>query len=375
MEKIEMVDLVGQYHRLKKEIDAAIFSTIEEGRFINGPQIQAFQKNFEAYLGVRNVIPCANGTDALQIALMSLGLKPGEEVIVPSFTYVATAEVIGLLGLTPVMVDVDYSSFTISVENIEKAITDKTKAVVPVHLFGQSCDMAPIMELAKKYNLYVIEDNAQAVGAEYIYSSQLHKKTGTIGTIGCISFFPSKNLGCYGDGGAIVTNDDELAQKIKMIANHGQRIKYHHDLIGCNSRLDSIQAAVLNVKLQYLDDFAKARILVAGYYDKELSCIEEILLPKHFSYSSHVYHQYTLRVKNGRRDDLQSYLKEKGVPSMVYYPLPLDEQPAFKSISRVAEELHNAKQLCSEVLSIPIHTEMTEESLVYIVEQIKSFFN
>ncbi len=375
MEKIEMVDLVGQYHRLKKEIDAAIFSTIEEGRFINGPQIQAFQKNFEAYLGVRNVIPCANGTDALQIALMSLGLKPGEEVIVPSFTYVATAEVIGLLGLTPVMVDVDYSSFTISVENIEKAITDKTKAVVPVHLFGQSCDMAPIMELAEKYNLYVIEDNAQAVGAEYIYSSQLHKKTGTIGTIGCISFFPSKNLGCYGDGGAIVTNDDELAQKIKMIANHGQRIKYHHDLIGCNSRLDSIQAAVLNVKLQYLDDFAKARILVAGYYDKELSCIEEILLPKHFSYSSHVYHQYTLRVKNGRRDDLQSYLKEKGVPSMVYYPLPLDEQPAFKSISRVAEELHNAKQLCSEVLSIPIHTEMTEESLVYIVEQIKSFFN
>lgn len=375
MEKIEMVDLVGQYHRLKKEIDAAIFSTIEEGRFINGPQIQAFQKNFEAYLGVRNVIPCANGTDALQIALMSLGLKPGEEVIVPSFTYVATAEVIGLLGLTPVMVDVDYSSFTISVENIEKAITDKTKAVVPVHLFGQSCDMAPIMELAEKYDLYVIEDNAQAVGAEYIYSSQLHKKTGTIGTIGCISFFPSKNLGCYGDGGAIVTNDDELAQKIKMIANHGQRIKYHHDLIGCNSRLDSIQAAVLNVKLQYLDDFAKARILVAGYYDKELSCIEEILLPKHFSYSSHVYHQYTLRVKNGRRDDLQSYLKEKGVPSMVYYPLPLDEQPAFKSISRVAEELHNAKQLCSEVLSIPIHTEMTEESLVYIVEQIKSFFN
>lgn len=375
MEKIEMVDLVGQYHRLKKEIDAAIFSTIEEGRFINGPQIQAFQKNFEAYLGVRNVIPCANGTDALQIALMSLGLKPGEEVIVPSFTYVATAEVIGLLGLTPVMVDVDYSSFTISVENIEKAITDKTKAVVPVHLFGQSCDMAPIMELAEKYNLYVIEDNAQAVGSEYIYSSQLHKKTGTIGTIGCISFFPSKNLGCYGDGGAIVTNDDELAQKIKMIANHGQRIKYHHDLIGCNSRLDSIQAAVLNVKLQYLDDFAKARILVAGYYDKELSCIEEILLPKHFSYSSHVYHQYTLRVKNGRRDDLQSYLKEKGVPSMVYYPLPLDEQPAFKSISRVAEELHNAKQLCSEVLSIPIHTEMTEESLVYIVEQIKSFFN
>lgn len=375
MEKIEMVDLVGQYHRLKKEIDAAIFSTIEEGRFINGPQIQAFQKNFEAYLGVRNVIPCANGTDALQIALMSLGLKPGEEVIVPSFTYVATAEVIGLLGLTPVMVDVDYSSFTISVENIEKAITDKTKAVVPVHLFGQSCDMAPIMELAEKYNLYVIEDNAQAVGAEYIYSSQLHKKTGTIGTIGCISFFPSKNLGCYGDGGAIVTNDDELAQKIKMIANHGQRIKYHHDLIGCNSRLDSIQAAVLNVKLQYLDDFAKARILVAGYYDKELSCIEEILLPKHFSYSSHVYHQYTLRVKNGRRNDLQSYLKEKGVPSMVYYPLPLDEQPAFKPISRVAEELHNAKQLCSEVLSIPIHTEMTEESLVYIVEQIKSFFN
>lgn len=370
-----MVDLVGQYHRLKKEIDAAIFSTIEEGRFINGPQIQAFQNNFEAYLGVRNVIPCANGTDALQIALMSLGLKPGEEVIVPSFTYVATAEVIGLLGLIPVMVDVDYSSFTISVENIEKAITDKTKAVVPVHLFGQSCDMAPIMKLAERHNLYIIEDNAQAVGAEYIYSSQLHKKTGTIGTIGCISFFPSKNLGCYGDGGAIVTNDDELAQKIKMIANHGQRIKYHHDLIGCNSRLDSIQAAILNVKLKYLDDFAKARILVADYYDKELSCIEDILLPKHYSYSSHVYHQYTLRVKNGRRDDLQSYLKEKGVPSMIYYPLSLDEQPAFKPISRVAEELHNAKQLCSEVLSIPIHTEMTEESLVYIVEQIKSFFN
>ena len=376
--KIQMVDLKGQYLKIKDEVDAGIQRVIDDTAFINGPIVKEFAEHLSQYLGGCFVIPCANGTDALQIALMALGLRPGDEVIVPAFTYVASAEVIGLLGLTPVMVDVDYETFNVTVDNIKKALSPKTRAIIPVHLFGQSCDMEPILEFAKEHNLFVIEDNAQAIGAEYTFGDGHKAKTGTMGTIGCTSFFPSKNLGCYGDGGAIFTMDEELAERILMISNHGQRVKYHHCLIGCNSRLDSIQAAILNVKLKHLDEYCKARYEAATYYTAKLKQFDFqekfFITPKELEKSTHVYHQYTLKIKNNRRDELKAYLAEKSIPSMIYYPLPLQEQEAFKLISRAGEELDKSKDCAYSVLSLPIHTEMTRAIQDVIIETVKAFF-
>ncbi len=369
-----MVDLHGQYLKIKPEVDKGIQEVIDTCAFINGPQVKQFAEDLKNYTGSKHVITCANGTDALQIALMSLDLKPGDEVIVPAFTYVASAEVIGLLGLTPVMVDVDLRSFNVTVDNIKKAVTDKTKAIIPVHLFGQSCDMEPIMEIAKEHGLYVIEDNAQAIGAVYSFSDGTEKKTGTIGHIGCTSFFPSKNLGCYGDGGAIFTDDDELAEKLRMIANHGQKIKYHHSVIGCNSRLDTIQAVVLKAKLPHLDEYCKARKEAADYYSENLKDVEGIVIPTEIPNSTHVYHQYTLQVLDGKRDELKEFLASKGIPAMIYYPLPLQKQEAFKNITRAAESLEISQQLADSVLSLPIHTELTHEEQDVIIDAVKEFF-
>lgn len=375
-----MVDLKGQYLKIKDEVDAAIFDVINSTSFINGPAVEKFTENLSKYLGEGvYTITCANGTDALQIALMALELKPGDEVIVPSFTYVATAEVIGLLGLVPVMVDVDYDTFNVSIDNIKTALSDKTKAIVPVHLFGQSCDMEPILNFANKNNLFVVEDNAQAIGAEYVFSDGTRAKTGTMGTIGCTSFFPSKNLGCYGDGGALFTKDPELAKRIKMIANHGQEIKYHHKVIGCNSRLDTIQAAILNVKLSHLDEYGLARNSAAQYYTKHIKSLDPqekyLITPKEVSNSTHVYHQYTLKVKNGKRDQLKEYLNKNGIPAMIYYPLPLQNQEAFKSISVAAENLSIAEDLSSSVLSLPMHTEITRDVQDYVIKVISDYIN
>ena len=376
--KIQMVDLKGQYMKIKPEVDAAIQNVIDNTAFINGPIVKEFAQNLSDYMGGCHVITCANGTDALQIALMALGLKPGDEVIVPAFTYVASAEVIGLLGLTPVMVDVDYETFNVTVDNIKKALSDKTKAIIPVHLFGQSCDMEPILKFAKEHNLYVIEDNAQAIGAEYTFSDGHKEKTGTMGTIGCTSFFPSKNLGCYGDGGAIFCKDDELAEKLHMIANHGQKVKYHHSVIGCNSRLDSIQAAILNVKLKHLDEYGKARYIAASYYTEKLKAFDPeqkfFITPKELEQSTHVYHQYTLKIKNGKRDALKQFLADAGIPSMIYYPLPLQEQEAFKFITRSAEDLIVSKDIAYSVLSLPIHTELDRSTQGFVVDSIAKFF-
>ena len=372
--QIQMVDLNGQYKKIKTEIDQAVIDCIASTAFINGPAVKEFQTNLERYLGVKHVSPCANGTDSLQIAMMALDLKPGDEVICPAFTYVATAEVIGLLGLTPVMVDVDPQTFNITAEFIEKAITPKTKAIVPVHLYGQSCDMEPIMQLAKKHNLFVIEDNAQAIGADYTFSDGRKAKTGTIGHIGSTSFFPSKNLGCYGDGGALMTNDDTLAQKMQMIANHGQEKKYYHKVLGCNSRLDTIQAAILNIKLNYLDQYSIARNKMASCYDEAFSTINELEVPARQLNSTHVFHQYTMKVKNGKRNELQQYLLELGIPSMIYYPLPLYKQEAFQQFVSTDFSLATTEQLCDEVLSLPIHTEMNVEDMNSICTCIQSFF-
>lgn len=373
-----MVDLKGQYMKIKPEVDAAIQNVIDNTAFINGPIVKEFSQNLSDYMGGCHVIPCANGTDALQIALMALDLKPGDEVIVPAFTYVASAEVIGLLGLTPVMVDVDYETFNVTVDNIKKALSDRTKAIIPVHLFGQSCDMEPILAFAKEHNLYVIEDNAQAIGAEYTFSDGHKEKTGTMGTIGCTSFFPSKNLGCYGDGGAIFCKDDELAEKLRMIANHGQRVKYHHSVIGCNSRLDSIQAAILNVKLKHLNEYSKARYAAASYYTEKLKAFDPeqkfFITPKELEQSTHVYHQYTLKIKNGKRDALKQFLADAGIPSMIYYPLPLQEQEAFKPITRAAEDLTISKDIAYSVLSLPVHTEISSSVQDIIIHIIISFF-
>lgn len=375
MKPIQMVDLKGQYEKIKDEVNQGIQDCIDATAFINGPAVMEFQKDFENYLQVKHVIPCANGTDALQIAMMALGLKPGDEVIVPAFTYVATAEVIGLLGLKPVMVDVDADTFNIEIEDLEKYVTANTKAIVPVHLYGQSADMEKVMKFAEKHNLFVIEDNAQAIGADYTFADGTSKKTGTIGHIGCTSFFPSKNLGCYGDGGALMTNDDELAAKIRMIANHGQEKKYYHKVLGCNSRLDTIQAAVLKVKLKHLDEYSAARNKMANYYDEHLKDIDAIEIPVRASDSNHVFHQYTLKIKNGKRDDLQAYLKEKGIPSMIYYPLPLYRQEAFQQYVEDGFSHPVTEDLCKEVLSLPVHTEFDQEVQDYIISEIKSFFN
>jgi UDP-2-acetamido-2-deoxy-ribo-hexuluronate aminotransferase len=375
MMQIEMVDLKGQYDKIKNEIDQAVIECIASTAFINGPAVKEFQLNLEHYLGVKHVIPCANGTDSLQIAMMALELQPGDEVICPAFTYVATAEVIGLLGLTPIMVDVDHKTFNLTAKEVEKAITSKTKVIVPVHLYGQSCDMEPIMQLAEKHNLFVIEDNAQAIGAEYTFSDGTTAKTGTIGHIGSTSFFPSKNLGCYGDGGALMTNDDNLALKMRMIANHGQEKKYHHKVLGCNSRLDTIQAAILNIKLNYLDQYSTARNKMASYYDEAFYDIEDLEVPVRQHNSTHVFHQYTLKVKNSKRNELQKYLSEQGIPSMVYYPLPLYEQEAFQQFVSSDFVLPTSEELCDQVLSLPIHTEMNIDHINFICDSVKSFFN
>jgi len=371
---IQMVDLKGQYNAIKNEIDNAIADVINTTNFINGQKVKDFSRNLSEYLNVKHVIPCGNGTDALQIALMSLGLEQGDEVIVPAFTYVATAEVIALLKLTPVLVDVDYSTFNIKIDDLEKALSPKTKAIVPVHLFGQCAQMEEIMAFAKRHKLYVVEDNAQAIGADYKFSNGEIKKSGTIGDIGCTSFFPSKNLGCFGDGGAIFTNDDQLAEKIRMIANHGQKKKYFHSVIGVNSRLDTIQAAVLDVKLKHLDEYCQARFNAAKYYTENLKGISGIKTPQLVGYSTHVFHQYTLIVENGKRDELKDFLNKNKIPANIYYPLPLNEQEAFKNISKVIGDLKNTYQLSKSVLSIPMHTELSTEQQDYILRHIKDFF-
>jgi dTDP-4-amino-4,6-dideoxygalactose transaminase len=372
---IQMVDLKRQYLKIKAEIDEAVLSCIASTQYIQGPQVKQFQAALEDYLGAGHVIPCANGTDALQVALMALGLRPGDEVIVPSFTYVATAEVIALLHLKPVMVDVDPGTFNLTAASVEAAISPKTKAVVPVHLFGQSCDMEPILQVAEKHGIYVVEDNAQAIGADYTFRNGNVRKAGTMGHIGCTSFFPSKNLGCYGDGGAMMTNDDQLAGRMRMIANHGQRKKYYHDVVGVNSRLDSLQAAILNVKLAHLDEYSSARQAVAAYYDQAFIGIEGLQTPARQHNSTHVFHQYTLLVKDGKREELQRHLEERGIPSMIYYPVPLYEQEAFLPCVPANFRLPVTETLCESVLSLPIHTEMDENLLEYISSSVKSFFN
>lgn len=375
MTQIQMVDLKGQYRKIQPEIDQAVLDCLASTAFINGPQVKKFQANLERYLNAKHVIPCANGTDALQIAMMALGLKPGDEVIVPAFTYVATMEVVALLGLTPVMVEVDADTFNVTAEIVEAAITPRTKAVVPVHLFGQSCDMEPIMRIAEKHGIFVIEDNAQAIGSDYIFGDGSVRKAGTIGHVGCTSFFPSKNLGCYGDGGAIFTNDDEIAERIGIIANHGQAKQYYHSVIGVNSRLDSIQAAILNVKLKYLDEYCEARRRAADFYDAAFAEIEDLETPVRSPHSTHVFHQYTLKVKNGKRDALQQHLREQGVPANIYYPLPLYRQAAYARYVSPDFVLPVTEQLCDSALSLPIHTEMNEELLNFIADKVKSFFH
>jgi len=369
-----MVDLKGQYLRMKSEIDEAVLSCIASTRFIKGPVVEAFEESLGKYLGVNHVISCANGTDALQIALMALDLKPGDEVIVPSFTYVATAEVVALLGLTPVMVDVDPRTFNIDLEKSKKAISPNTKAIVPVHLFGQNADMEPLMSLAKKHGLFVIEDNAQSIGSSFHFSDGKVQSSGSVGHIGCTSFFPSKNLGCYGDGGALFTNDSDLGSKIRMIANHGQSKKYFHSVVGVNSRLDAIQAAILNVKLRYLDDYCERRQKVAEKYDAALASVDGLQTPTRSTFSSHVFHQYTLIVENGQRDALKKHLGDNDIPSMIYYPLPLYEQDAFKAYySGPPQEV--TEELCRSVLSLPIHTEMNDEITERIIDSVRSFSN
>lgn len=368
-----MVDLITQYQEIKADVDKAIANVIENAQFINGPEVQEFQKELEAYLDVKHVIPCANGTDALQIALMALDLKPGDEIITPSFTYIATTEVMALLGLKPVFVEVDKETFCIDPSVIEAAITDKTKVIVPVHLYGQAANMEEIMRIANKHNLYVVEDNAQAIGSECYLSSGQTKKTGTIGTIGCTSFFPSKNLGCYGDGGAICTNDDALAAKMRMIANHGQSKRYYHDIVGCNSRLDSIQAAVLRIKLRKLDSYNQRRRAVADHYDRYFAQFEGIKTPVRDPKTTHVFHQYTLVLEGIDRDALNAHLAEQDVPSMIYYPVPAHRQKMFAHFGSANTVLETTDWLTERVISLPIHTEMEQEQLDKICTAVQSF--
>jgi len=373
-EKIEMVDLKNQYLKIKSAIDGAIQACIDHGVFIKGPEVGRFEAQLASFLDVKSVVSCANGTDALQVAMMALDLKPGDEVIVPAFTYVATAEVIGLLGLTPVMIDVDPFTFNINRQLVEEAITDKTKLIVPVHLFGQCADMEGILEIAKAKQIAIIEDAAQAIGAGYTFENGTIKQAGTLGDIGTTSFFPSKNLGCFGDGGAAYTNNEALAQTVRMIANHGQAKKYVHEAIGINSRLDTIQAAVLIEKLKHLRDYTEARQKAAAYYDEALGAIADIEIPFRAPYSTHVFHQYTLKVPATVRDDLKDYLQERGIPSMIYYPIPLNEQRAYQKLGRVVGNLSTTEDLCRRVLSLPMHTELTEEELHYICNSVKAYF-
>jgi dTDP-4-amino-4,6-dideoxygalactose transaminase len=373
MDKIQMVDLKAQYNRIKSEVDAAIQEVIDTTTFINGPAVGAFQKDLEHYLHCDHVIPCANGTDALQIAMMALGYKPGDEVITASFTYVATAEVIALLGLKPVLVDVDPKTFNIDPEAVEKAITDKTVAIVPVHLFGQCAPMERLMEIAKKHNIDIIEDTAQAIGAEYTFSDGSVKKAGTIGRVGATSFFPSKNLGCYGDGGAIFTQDEQLAAKIRMIANHGQRVRYYHDEIGVNSRLDSIQAAILRVKLRELDQYALRRNQLADAYDTAFGNSGKLITPVRSANSTHVFHQYTLLTNGVSRDEMKEFLESKGVPAMIYYPVPLHMQKAYLDPRYKQGDFPVTEDLCARVVSLPMHTEMQDDQLQHIISTVNQF--
>ncbi|MBS1489521.1 MAG: DegT/DnrJ/EryC1/StrS family aminotransferase [Bacteroidetes bacterium] len=373
MNGIKMVDLKGQYLRIKNEIDAAIQNVLLDTDFIQGAQVKLFAEHLSAYHQGAHVIPCGNGTDALQITMMALELKPGDEVILPVHTYVATAEVIALLGLTPVFTEVDEETFNINPHQIKEKITAKTKAIVPVHLYGQCAEMTPILKIVKEYNLLVIEDLAQAIGAQYKFPTGESKKAGTIGHVGCTSFFPSKNLGAYGDGGAILTTDKTWADKMQMICNHGQRIKYHHDMIGVNSRLDTIQAAILNVKLKYLDDYTKRRNKVADFYDAHLKDVSFIKTPVRVSYSTHAFHQYTLRTVGIDRNHFKKYLEEKGVPTMIYYPVPLHLQKAYQRPGVGEGSFPVTEKLSKTVISLPIHTEMTEDELLYICHAIKNY--
>ena len=370
-----MVDLQTQYQHIKADVDRAIQAVIDSASFIKGPAVTAFQEHLETYTGAKHVIPVGNGTDALQIALMALGLKPGDEVITPTFTFIATAEVVALLGLTPVVVDVDWDTMNISVESIRKAITPRTKAIVPVHLFGQCADMEAIMSIAQEHGLYVVEDACQAIGAKYTFSDGNIRQAATIGHIGCTSFFPSKNLGCYGDGGAIFTNNDELASKMRAIANHGMVVRYHHDQVGVNSRLDSIQAAILDIKLPHLDEYIEARQRAAAYYDKAFSNNSHLLIPARTDKSTHVFHQYTLRLVDVDRDALRNALAEKGIPAMIYYPIPLHLQKAYQDFRYKAGDFPVAEKLAACVLSLPMHTELDEEQLIYITETVLDIVN
>ena len=381
MKKIQMVDLQSQYDRIKDEINKSVIGVMQDATFINGPTVKSFQNNLEAYLNVKHVIPCANGTDALQIAMMALGLKPGDEVITTNFTFAATVEVIALLNLKPVLVDVDLNTFNIDVDKLEKVITSKTKAIVPVHLFGQSANMEKIMLIAKEFNLFVIEDNAQAIGAEYQFKSGLKLKTGTIGDIGTTSFFPSKNLGCFGDGGALFTNNDRLAKKIRGIVNHGMYERYHHDVVGVNSRLDSVQAAVLNTKLPHLNSYNKSRQSSARKYTEALKSCNEIKTPT-FSNGCkvicqnchcHVFHQYTIRILSGRRNELANFLSDLKIPFGIYYPIPLHKQNAYKNEDYKDQDFKNTNTLCDEVISLPMHSELTDDQIDYISSKINKF--
>ena len=372
MKKIQMVDLQSQYYKIKADVDNAVLNVIDSAAFINGPEVKSFQTELEQYLDVKHVIPCANGTDALQIALMALDLKEGDEIITADFTFAATVEVVHLLKLKSVLVDVDYDTFTIDIEKLKAAITPKTKAIIPVHIFGQCANMEEILKVAKEHGLFVIEDNAQAIGSDFIFSDGTVKKSGTMGILGTTSFFPSKNLGCYGDGGAIFTNDDELAHKLRGIVNHGMYERYYHDEVGVNSRLDSLQATILRKKLPLLDGYNEARRKAADYYDEAFAENPNILTPKRAVYSTHVFHQYTLRILNGQRNELQKFLTEKEVPAMIYYPVALRKQKAYFQESD-PKDFVNTDKLLEQVISLPMHTELDEEQLKYITDAVLEF--
>lgn len=374
MRAIQMVDLKSQYHKLKEEIDKAVIDVLESSAFINGQPVRDFSHNLASYLSVKHVIPCANGTDALQIALMALDLQQGDEIITPSFTFIATTEVVALLGLKPVFVDVLKDTFCLDIESVKQAITPRTKAIVPVHLYGQSADIEPLMQLAKEHDLFVIEDNAQALGADYTFADGSIKKAGTIGQIGTTSFFPAKNLGAYGDGGAIFTNDNALAARLRKIANHGSDKRYYHELVGCNSRLDTIQAAILDIKLQHLDAYAAARNKVAAYYNQAFADNEKIITPAAAQNTTHVFHQYTLILENVDRNGLQEFLAEKNIPAMIYYPVPGHKQQMFQQYNQ-QYDLPVTDYLTDRVISLPIHTEMDEDQLKYITESVLEFVN
>lgn len=373
MEQIQMVDLRGQYARIKGEVDAGIREVMDSAAFVKGGKVAEFQHELEQYLGVKYVIPTGNGTDALQIALMALGLQPGDEVIVPTFTFVAAAEVAALLGLTPVLADVDERTFNVSVEAVRRAITPRTKAIVPVHLFGQNADMEALLSLAAEHGLRVVEDACQSIGAWYTFSDGRRVRSGCMGDVGCTSFFPSKNLGCYGDGGAIFTNDDELAAAMRAIANHGMTVRYHHDRVGVNSRLDSIQAAVLQAKLKHLDEYTSARQRAAAYYDNAFKNTDKLVIPARIPQSEHVYHQYTLQLDGIDREGLRQHLADRGIPSMIYYPVPLHLQRAYRDVRYQSGDFPVAERLCQCVLSLPMHTELSAEQLEYITRSVLEY--